>query len=182
LIACRPLDNDAVLDRFREIAGTEDVLSRDEELLVYECDAYTLQKFHPGVVLLPRTTDEVVRLVKLCHELGLPIVPHGAGTKLSGASIPLDDAAPVGRFREDRRLRSDSDSGRIPTADKAIHRTVRFGDRPKWRRLRTDWIYTASSRNRQQQHHPFQQPEADTEQTIVEAFSQLLVRRVPRFL
>ena len=38
----------------------------------------------PDVVVFPETTLEVAQIVKLCAELGIPIVPFGAGTSLEG--------------------------------------------------------------------------------------------------
>ena len=49
----------------RAIVGRDAVIASPEELLVYECDAYTLEKNLPQAVVLPRTTEEVVAVVKL---------------------------------------------------------------------------------------------------------------------
>ena len=46
----------AQLDELRGIVGKEHVISGEHELLVYECDAYTLEKNLPGAVVLPKTT------------------------------------------------------------------------------------------------------------------------------
>lgn len=78
-----------VLRRLREIVGAEGVLCQREELLVYECDGYTIEKQVPDVVVFPTTTDHVVRIVKLCNELQLPFIPRGAGTSLAGGSLPV---------------------------------------------------------------------------------------------
>src|SRR3990170_1228276 len=45
-------------------------------------------KFRPDFVALPRTTEEVVRLVRLQKEVGLPLVPRGGGTGLYGGAVP----------------------------------------------------------------------------------------------
>src|SRR5437762_5965245 len=73
----------------RAIVGEEGVLSKPEELLVYECDAYTLEKSRPNVVVLPRSTEEVVAIVKLCAKHEVPFIPRGAGTSLSGAVLAV---------------------------------------------------------------------------------------------
>ena len=72
-------------DELRAIVGEDGVVSKPEELLVYECDAYTLEKHLPNAVVLPRTTEQVVAIVKLCVRHKLPFIPRGAGTSLSGA-------------------------------------------------------------------------------------------------
>ena len=51
-----------------QIVGGENVIFGEEELLVYECDAYTLEKNLPNVVVLPRTTEEVSKIAALCAE------------------------------------------------------------------------------------------------------------------
>jgi glycolate oxidase subunit GlcD len=38
-------------------------------------------------VVLPETTDEVVRVVRACRDAGVPFVPRGAGTGLSGGAV-----------------------------------------------------------------------------------------------
>ena len=48
-----------MVDALAGIVGKENVISGEKELLVYECDAYTLEKHLPGVVVLPRSTAEV---------------------------------------------------------------------------------------------------------------------------
>ncbi len=78
-----------VLRRLREIVGPENLLSQREELLVYECDGYTIEKQVPDVVVFPTTTEQVVRIVKLCNELRIPFIPRGAGTSLAGGSLPV---------------------------------------------------------------------------------------------
>ena len=78
---------DSVIAELRTIVGAENVLSHGHELLVYECDAYTLEKHLPGVVVLPRTTAEVAAVVKLAARHELPIIPRGAGTSLSGTVL-----------------------------------------------------------------------------------------------
>src|SRR6185295_11524073 len=76
-------------DELMGIVGKDGVICGEEELLVYECDAYTLEKSLPNVVVLPRTTQEVVAVVKLCARYELPIIPRGAGTSLSGAVLAV---------------------------------------------------------------------------------------------
>ncbi|MBI3848917.1 MAG: FAD-binding protein [Verrucomicrobia bacterium] len=77
------------IDELIAIVGKDDVIHGDQELRVYECDAYTLEKNLPNVVVLPRTTDEVAAIVKLCAQNNLPIIPRGAGTSLSGAVLAV---------------------------------------------------------------------------------------------
>jgi glycolate oxidase len=64
-------------------------LDAHSDLAVYECDAFVIEKHCPSVAVLPRTTQEVAAVVKLCNELGVPFVPRGAGTSLAGGGLPV---------------------------------------------------------------------------------------------
>jgi glycolate oxidase len=77
------------VEQLRAIVGTESVLDSRSELVVYECDAFTLEKGMPEVVVLPRNAQEIARIVKLCNEHGVPFMPRGAGTSLSGGTAPV---------------------------------------------------------------------------------------------
>jgi glycolate oxidase len=64
------------------------VLFRDEDTRPYECDGLTLYRQLPMVVVLPENEAQVIAVVRVCHALGVPIVPRGAGTGLSGGCTP----------------------------------------------------------------------------------------------
>ena len=89
------------------ICGDDGVITQSERLMVYECDAYTMEKHLPDAVALPRTTEEVVRVVKLCAQHHLPIIPRGTGTSLSGAVLAVDGGIIIGTTRLNRILNVD---------------------------------------------------------------------------
>ncbi|MDB6022111.1 MAG: putative FAD-linked oxidoreductase [Pedosphaera sp.] len=91
----------------RAMVGHENVIHGSQELLVYECDAYTLEKQLPNVVVLPRTTEEVVAVVKFCAQHGLPIIPRGAGTSLSGTVLAVSGGVMIALTRMNRILEID---------------------------------------------------------------------------
>ena len=93
--------------RLTEIVGVGAVLADDRELVVYECDAYTLQKNLPTVVVLPKSAQEVAEVVRLCARLYLPIIPRGAGTSLSGAVLAVDGGVMIALTRMNRVLSID---------------------------------------------------------------------------
>jgi glycolate oxidase len=86
------------------IVGDDAVIAGDQELLVYECDAYTLEKHLPGVVVLPCTTEQVASVVKLCAREQLPIIPRGAGTSLSGTVLAVTGGVMIALTRMNRIL------------------------------------------------------------------------------
>lgn len=94
----------SLLQQFRRIVGDDGVVSDRDELLVYECDAYTLERSLPNVVVLPRTTEEVAAIVKLCYANEIPIIPRGAGTSLSGTVLPVDGGVMIALTRMNRVL------------------------------------------------------------------------------
>jgi glycolate oxidase subunit GlcD len=88
----------------RSVVGDAGCLSRPEDLLVYECDGLTLHSASPSAVVIPRSTDEVRRVVLACREFGVPFVPRGAGTGLSGGAIANRGAVVIECSRMDRIL------------------------------------------------------------------------------
>src|SRR4030095_11711268 len=83
------------------------VVHKPDELLVYECDAYTLEKNPPDAVVLPRTTEQVSQIVKLCAALNVPIIPRGAGTSLSGSLLAVSGGVVISLARMNRVLSVD---------------------------------------------------------------------------
>lgn len=73
----------------RDIVGDEGLLADRDELLVYECDGFTIEKSVPDVVAFPTSTEQVVAIVKLCNRFQIPFVPRGAGTSLAGGCLPV---------------------------------------------------------------------------------------------
>jgi len=78
--------NQAVKDELRAIVGEERVLYNREDLLLYSYDAFMVQG-QPEAVLLPASTEEVSRIMKVASREKIPVTPRGAGTNLSGGSI-----------------------------------------------------------------------------------------------
>ncbi len=64
------------------------VLSRLEEKKPFECDGLTLFKEIPAVVALPENEAQIIHVLRTCKKLGVPVVPRGAGTGLSGGATP----------------------------------------------------------------------------------------------
>jgi len=77
---------DRLIGRLESIVGPGCCLARDEELFVYECDGLTLEGTRPLAVVLPEQTSEVQAIVRACRDAGVPFVPRGAGTGLSGGA------------------------------------------------------------------------------------------------
>ena len=98
--------------RLAAICGSDGVIVDPERLLVYESDALTAYRHRPGAVVLPRTTGQLRRSVEEISGHGLPIVPRGAGTGLSGGAVPLDGAVVIGTARMNRIIEIDAPNRR----------------------------------------------------------------------
>ncbi len=82
-------DLSSLIRELRRRLGRSNVLSARSELLVYECDGYTIEKNTPDAVVFPGSTEDVVEVVRLANKYGVPVVPRGAGTSLAGGCLPL---------------------------------------------------------------------------------------------
>jgi glycolate oxidase len=104
-----PARDEAVLRRrseivraLRAIVPDEGVISAEREMRPYESDGLTAYRQLPMVVVLPRTVDQVSRVLRYCHSNGIKVVPRGAGTSLSGGALPLGDGVLLGMARFNR--------------------------------------------------------------------------------
>jgi glycolate oxidase subunit GlcD len=88
--------------------GDGRVVHDPTELFPYESDGLTLLRGRPLAVVLPESTEQVVETVRLCNESGVPFVPRGAGTGLSGGATPVDGCVIVECSRMKRILTVDA--------------------------------------------------------------------------
>jgi glycolate oxidase len=65
------------------------LLTAAEDTRPYECDGLTLYREQPAAVVLPDNEAQVVAILKLCNAARVPVVARGAGTSLSGGSLPV---------------------------------------------------------------------------------------------
>jgi glycolate oxidase len=84
------------------------IIADEEGRRAYETDALTAYRRMPLAVALPRSTDEVSRLLRYCHANDIKVVARGAGTSLSGGALPAEDALVIGVSRMSRVLDVDT--------------------------------------------------------------------------
>lgn len=87
--------------------GEDAVITDPERLLVYESDGLTAYRFPPRAAVFPRSTEEVAGVVRVLAEAGIPFVPRGAGTGLSGGALAARGAVLVCTSRMNRILEID---------------------------------------------------------------------------
>jgi glycolate oxidase len=80
-----------VRDELVTTLGPDRVVADPLALRLYARDA-SIVEGAAGVVVLPRSSDEVVAAVKVAARHGMPIVPRGSGTGLSGGATPVGEA------------------------------------------------------------------------------------------
>ena len=103
----------SVIDRLIAVVGERNVIRDRDDLRTYECDALTSFRAAPSVVVLPASTEEVAAAVRIAVEAGMPVVPRGAGTGLSGGALPVPGCMLLGLSRMKRILEVDLDDGWI---------------------------------------------------------------------
>lgn len=92
-----------------------EVLYREEERRPYECDGLSAYRTVPLLVVLPERIEQVQALLKVCHQQGVPVVPRGAGTGLSGGALPLEKGVllVMARFNQILELNPDGRYARV---------------------------------------------------------------------
>ncbi|HMX79512.1 MAG TPA: FAD-binding protein, partial [Ferruginibacter sp.] len=73
---------------FQRITGEQFVFTDAESLDKYAHDETENLHFLPGVVIKPRTAEEISAIMRICNEHHIPVTPRGAGTGLSGGALP----------------------------------------------------------------------------------------------
>jgi glycolate dehydrogenase FAD-linked subunit len=106
-----PVVEPALYDELVAIAGADGVRSRPSDLLVYTADGLPGYCKHPSLAVFPATRDETIAVVRLLARRGIPFVPRGAGTGLSGGAL-ADGVVLLGLNRLTRILAIDPDNRR----------------------------------------------------------------------
>ena len=93
----------ACIRELQRALGRERVLATPEELIAYEYDG-TIERGTPQAVVFPESTEQVAAAVKVAHRFGVPVIPRGAGTGLSGGAIAAVGGVVVALTRMKRIL------------------------------------------------------------------------------
>jgi glycolate oxidase subunit GlcD len=98
----------ALAEQLAAIVGPRRVLVRAGELRAYESDGLPGYQLRPAIAVFPGTRDEAIAVVRLLAELGVPFVPRGAGTGLSGGAL-AEGTVLLGLHRLTRIISIDAD-------------------------------------------------------------------------
>ena len=94
--------------RFRDFLPAESVVDQPTSLAAYECDGLSAYRETPLLVLLPETIEQVQQVMRLCHQLRVPVVSRGAGTSLSGGALPHAEGIVLSLAKMKRILKVDT--------------------------------------------------------------------------
>ena len=103
-------NRDRLIRRLRALLPDESVIAEEVAMRAYECDALTMYRQLPLVVALPETVAQVQAIMALAAEMNVKVVPRGAGTSLSGGSLPLGDGILLAMGKFNRILEIDYDN------------------------------------------------------------------------
>src|SRR5882762_5796036 len=93
-----------VLAELRNVVGRDHVIDGSNDLHIFARDA-SIEGAMPDAVVLPATNDQVAAVVKLAARHGIPVVPRGAGTGLSGGAVTVKGGIALQLSRMRRVLR-----------------------------------------------------------------------------
>lgn len=96
-----------LINELRRFLPPEHIIADQASLRAYECDGLTAYKQRPMLVALPDTTQQVSQILRVCRDLGVKIVPRGAGTSLSGGALPVADGLMIGLAKFNQILEID---------------------------------------------------------------------------
>jgi glycolate oxidase len=81
-----------IVRQLKKLVPDATLIADQEGRRTFETDALTAYRCLPLLVVLPRTSDEVSKILRFCHNNRIKVVPRGAGTSLSGGALPLEDS------------------------------------------------------------------------------------------
>jgi glycolate oxidase len=80
---------DSLVRQFKTIVGDDNAWTDAADLHTYSYDAAVVDPVQPGLIVRPTTIEALGKTVRLCNDNGLPLTVRGAGTNLSGGTVPL---------------------------------------------------------------------------------------------
>jgi glycolate oxidase len=101
--------NRGALEQLRKAVGADHVVSEPHDLVIFERDA-SITGSLPDAIVFPFGAEEVSRVVRIAHAHGLPVVPRGAGTGLSGGAVTIRGGIALSLARMHRILEIDARS------------------------------------------------------------------------
>ena len=102
----------AQFNELKRLLPDSAVLLDEESLRVYESDAFLVRRQLPGCVVIPDTVEQVCVVINYCRRRQIPVVARGAGTGLSGGSLPHSEGVLLSLARFNQILELDPEQRR----------------------------------------------------------------------
>ncbi len=87
--------NKALIKEFTNIVGAENLFDDQADRVAYSYDASVSESAIPAIILRPINSEALGQTVRLCNDNRLPLIMRGAGTNLSGGTVPTPDSVVV---------------------------------------------------------------------------------------
>ncbi|MHA1301070.1 MAG: FAD-binding oxidoreductase [Candidatus Helarchaeota archaeon] len=97
----------SLIDELTKIVGEEWVTDRPEELFIYSRDMTENEPHKPDIVIMPKNTQEVQKIVILANEKKIPVTPYVAGANVGGIAIPVKGGIVIDLKRMDGVIQVD---------------------------------------------------------------------------
>jgi glycolate oxidase len=113
-----------VLNELRRIVGDHGLITAANQLQTYECDGLTAFRIPPAAVLLPESTEQVQKIIRVCHRERIAFVARGSGTGLSGGALPTEGSIVLSLSRMNRILDIDIPNQQVTVQPGVINSNV----------------------------------------------------------
>lgn len=101
---------DSVKLKIRNIVGENNFLDSYEDRLCYSYDGTPIYQQLPEAVVFPENEEQISAILKLANEVPFNVVPRGAGTGLSGGSIPVENCVVIVMTKWNKILEIDNNN------------------------------------------------------------------------
>ena len=95
--------------------GDTSVLTSPVDLESYAFDGTTSWQSKPDVVVFPTTAEQISQIMKLASAEKIPVTPRGAGSNVSGGSVPINGGIVLCTTRMNKILKIDADNFTVTT-------------------------------------------------------------------
>jgi len=102
-----PIPRAELLRRLQQCLPPHCLIEELESQRPFECDGLTIYREMPLLVALPETPEQVQQVLRICHELGVPVVARGSGTGLCAGAMPHPEGVLLGLSKLDRIVELD---------------------------------------------------------------------------
>jgi glycolate oxidase len=99
----------SVIQQLLTIVGPEHLITTSPEMMPYACDA-TQQESLPCAVVRPGTSQQVSEILAAANRNRVPVIPRGAGTGMSGGSVPVQGGIVLSLERMNRIIEIDEEN------------------------------------------------------------------------